>query len=91
MDSTETKKIGVTALKGISVLYKDDIYDLACLLLKMNDAKDRGTNSRSRHTVYGLASTYSMIANMSHDAIINIFESHGLPLGATVEHDHDVA
>ncbi len=91
MSSTWEEKIGITALKGVSVLYEDDIYDLACLLLKMNEAKDRGTNHRSRHTVHGLATAYSMIANMSRDAVLNIFEAHDLPLRAVVEYDDSAA
>ena len=84
------EKIGVKALKGVSVLYQDDIYDLACFLLKLDDAKDKGTNRRSRYTIYGLATVYSMIANVSRGGIIDIFKSHGLPLAATVEYDNDV-
>ena len=83
-------KISVEALKGVGVLYEGDIYDLACLLLKLNDAQDKGTNRRSRHTVYGVASDYSMLTRESRDKIMRILERHGLPLGATVEHDEDV-
>ncbi len=86
-----TDKIGVKTLKGVCVLYEGDIYDLACLLLKVDDAKDRGTNRRSRYTVYGLATTYSMITSVNRDKIIAILEGHGLPLGATVEHDEDMS
>ena len=85
------EKIGVGALKDIEVLYSGDVYDMACLLLKIHDAKDKGTNRRSRHTVHGLATTYSMIADVSPDRIREILERHGLPLGATVEHDEDVS
>jgi hypothetical protein len=83
-------KISVAALKGVGILYEDDIYDLACLLLKLDDAQDKGTNRRSRHTVYGVASDYSMLTRQSRDKIVRILERHGLPLGATVEHDEDV-
>lgn len=85
-----TEKVSISALKGISVLYEGDIYDLACLLLKVDDAKDRGTNTRSRYTVHGLASIYSMIAHLNPDEIEDILKGHGLPLGATVEYDKDV-
>ncbi len=85
------EKISVEALRDIEVLYKGDIYDLACLLLKVNDAKDKGTNCRSRHTVFGLATSYSMLADVSRDQILAIFKRHSLPLGATVEHDVDLA
>ena len=84
-------KISVEALKSVGVHYEGDIYDLACLLLKLNDAQDKGTNRRSRHTVYGVASDYSMLTRESRDKIMRILEEHGLPLGATVEHDEDVS
>ena len=84
------ERIGVGALRDIEVLYKGDIYDLACLLLKVHDAKDRGTNCRSRHTVHGLATTYSMIADIERNGILEILERCGLPLGAAVEHDEDL-
>jgi len=83
-------KIGVGALKDIEVLYEGDIYDLACLLLKVHDAKDRGTNCRSRHTVNGLAMAYSLLADVERDRILEVFKGHGLPLGATVEYDEDL-
>ncbi|MDI6770452.1 MAG: hypothetical protein QMD04_12375 [Anaerolineales bacterium] len=84
------KKIGVSALKDVKVLYKGDIYDLACLLLKVYDAKDRGTNTRSRHTVYGLSGDYAMLARLDRDQILAIFERYNLPLEATVENDKEI-
>ena len=83
-------KIGVGALKNIKVLYDGDIYDMACLLLKIHEAKDKGLNRQSRHTVYGLATAYAMIAGLSPDEIREIFKKHGLPFEATVEYDEDV-
>jgi hypothetical protein len=87
----QQEKIGVGALKDIEVLYRGDIYDLARLLLKIHDAKDKDTGHRSRHTVHGLATTYAMITDVSRDRIREIFKRHGLPLGATVEYDEDVS
>ena len=58
------ERIGVGVLKDIKVLYGGDIYDMACLLLKIHDAKDKGTNHWSRHTVNGLATTYAMMAEL---------------------------
>ena len=83
--------IGVGALKHVEVLYEGDMYDLACLLLQVHDAKDRGTNCRSRHTVNGLAIAYSLLADVRRDRILGILKGHGLPLGATVEHDEDLS
>ena len=87
---SEIRKIGVSALKDVAVLYKGDIYELACLLLKVYDAKDRDTNTRSRHTVYGLSGDYAILAHLNRDQVLEIFERHNLPLGATVEYDIDV-
>ncbi len=86
-----TDKIGVSSLRNISVLYEGDVYDLACLLLKVNDAKDRGTNSKSRHTINGLARSYSVLADVELKKIMAVVARHGLPLGAIVEYDGDVS
>jgi hypothetical protein len=83
-------KISVEALKGVGIFYEGDIYDLACILLKLDDAQDKGTSHRSRHTVYGVAGHYAMLTRESREKIVRILERHGLPLGATVEHDEDV-
>lgn len=83
------ERIGVSTLRGINVLFENDIHDLACWLLNMNEGKVKDNNSRSRHTVYGLAGIYSVAASMSRDEIVHVLEDHGLPLGATIEHDED--
>ena len=85
-----TEKIGVSSLRNICVLYYGDIYELACLLLKVNDAKDRGTNSKSRHTITGLAKSYSMLTDVDLNRVMTVIMRSGLPLGAVVEHDADV-
>ena len=81
------KKISVSELKDIEILYKGDIYELACLILKLYDAKDAGTNVRSRHTVYGLAAEYAMLLRWNRDQVLAILAPHNLPLEATVEYD----
>jgi hypothetical protein len=85
----ERERIGVSALKAVNILCEGDVYDLAYLLLKIDDAKDRGKNQKSRNTVLGVAAHYAMLANMDHDRVEAIFERYGLPLGATVEHDDE--
>ena len=81
------KKISVSELKDIEILYKGDIYELACLILKLYDARDAGTNARSRHTVYGLADEYAMLLRWSRERVLAILAPHNLPLEATVEYD----
>ena len=83
-------KIRVSELKNICILYKGDIYDLARLLLKIDDAKDKGTNSRSRYTIKGLASNFAMLSRLDFREVEKVLLQHGLPFGATVEHDKDV-
>ena len=84
------EKIGVSALKDVAVLYEGDIYELACLSLKAHDAKDKGTGTLSRRTVNGLLGDYAMLAGLSREQVLEMFERHNLPLGATVEYDNDV-
>jgi hypothetical protein len=86
-----TEKIGASSLKNINVLYKGDIYDLACLPLKVNDAKDKGTNSKSRHTINGLAKSYSMLADVDLKRVMAVMTRKGLPLSAVVEYDADAS
>ena len=84
-----TEKIGVSLLRNICVLYDGDIYELVCLLLKVHDAKDRGTNSKSRHTIMGLAKSYSMLTDVDLNRVMTVMMRSGLPLGAVVEYDAD--
>ena len=85
------EQISVESLKDVCVLFENDIYELARLLLKVNDAKDRGTHTISRHTVHGLASAYCILAQVEFEEIIRVFRQHNLPLGATVEHAENIA
>ncbi len=43
------EKVSIGRLKGIKVLFEDDLYQLAQLVLKGHDATDVGTNRVSRH------------------------------------------
>ena len=83
-------QIGVSELKNIRILYKGDLYDFARLLLKINDAKDKGTNTTSRHTIKGLATDFAMLAGLNIGEVEKVLLSYDLPFGATVEHDKDV-
>jgi hypothetical protein len=82
--------IRVSELKNIRILYKGDIFDLARLLLKINDAKDKGTNTRSRHTVKGLATDFAMLSGLTIGDVEKMLLQYDLPFGAIVEHDKDV-
>ena len=82
--------ISVNSLRGIAVLYPDDLYDLACLLLKIHRAEEPRGDYRIRTTVHGLATYYSLLTRIARDTILGILESRGLPLGAVVEEADDV-
>lgn len=79
--------IGLKALKHVAVLYEGDIYDLTCLLLKISEAKDKGTNTKSMYTIHGLATTYALITHIPREEILAVFENHHLPLGAVIACD----
>jgi hypothetical protein len=86
-------RISVESLRPVKVLYEGDIHDLACLLLRLFDARDRETNSRntgsvcrSRPTVNGLAMYYSLLAsNVSTERVREVLRRYTLPLGAVVD------
>lgn len=88
--SVERDKISVEALRGVKLLFDDDVYELARFLLKMDIARER-PDARGRHTVYGVASAYAMASHIEHAAVREALAAHGLPLGATVERDEDIA
>lgn len=89
--STAREKISVDSLRDVTVLFEGDIHELAQLLLRINDAKTRGTNTIARPTVHGLATVYCNLSRVEFEDIIRVFERHGLPLGAVVEHPKDMA
>lgn len=86
------EKVSVEHLKSIKVLFEDDLYQLGQLLLKGHDAIDAETNRVSRTTLYGLASQFALLfhdSNITTEHIEEIMGNAGLPVGGTIEHDHD--
>jgi hypothetical protein len=83
------EQIAVSNLKEIGVLYEGDIFEFACLILKVNHAKDEGTNSTSYHTVNGLFKDYAMVARLNSNQVLAVAIKHGLPLGAIVVSDRE--
>jgi hypothetical protein len=49
-------KISVNALIDVHIIYKVDLYDLACILLRINDTRSSPSGTTKRTTVKGLAS-----------------------------------
>lgn len=88
-------RVSVESLRPVAVLYEGDIHELACLLLRLWEGKDRETNARnptsvvrSRPTLSGLAAAYSrLVFDVGPERVEEILVRHGLPLGAVVEHD----
>src|SRR4051812_9857067 len=93
--SAKPATISVESLRPLGILYPGDLYDLACLLLRLWDAKDQDTNSRnagsvcrSRPTVNGLATHYSrLVSSVDPEQVREVLQRHGLPLGAVVDND----
>ncbi|MBN2089850.1 hypothetical protein JW964_09555 [candidate division KSB1 bacterium] len=87
--------IGLSKLKGINILYENDFYELALLVIKMNEASDkRRGNIESRPTVFGLARIYfDIIGNTGYldlDDILNIIKKHSLPENMSVDYDQNL-
>ena len=77
----------VSKFKGISFGFEDDVYECAWLLLRLDDAKGKGTKTIHRHTVYGLARDFASLADIPEAHVLAEFERRKLPLRATVEFD----
>ena len=77
----------VSELKGISFRFEDDVYEYAWLLLRLDDAKGKGTNSTHRHTLYGLARHYASLADLPESQVLTEFKRRKLPLRACVDFD----
>ena len=83
-------KISVSKLRNISLLFEGDLYDFANLMLKIYDAKNKGTNTITRDTVNGLVHGYALLARVNSSKVLAVIKRIGLPLGSTIEHDKDV-
>ena len=79
--------IPLSRLKGLSFLYENDLHDLAGVLLRLDDGKSRGTNSKHRHTVHGLTRCFARLAELPESVVeAELLRRQISPL-ATVEHD----
>ena len=93
--STEKlETVSPNELKGISVLFENDLYELAQLIVKINRAKDEeanrqptGSRQESMTTLYGLAQYYAILSRVSPDRIKEAIRQAGLSLGACVRAD----
>lgn len=90
-----TSKIGLNSLRRVSILFDDDLYELACFLVKVCHAKDAVAHQerarvRSRPTVHGVANWYAMLTNVKLSVIEGVLKRHGFELGTIVEFDDDL-
>ena len=91
---SERKRLYLSQLRGIQILWPGDIYAFGEIVLRCYDARDvrvnalgRGGVQKSRPTLNGLAGYFAAIADMPEHQIAAEFKKHGLDLGATVEFD----
>lgn len=80
--------IDLADLKGVGILYEDDLHELGQFVVKAFDARWAGAGSKSRPTLHGLARIYGQILNCASEPFEQAIERLGLPLGATVDDGH---
>jgi hypothetical protein len=77
--------VDLPSLKGITILYKNDLYELGTFVVKAFDARWAGSGSKARPTLHGLARIYGSILNCDPEPFELAIEAHGLSLGSAVE------
>lgn len=88
------KTIHLSQLKGISIYAKNDFYDLASLLIRLEKARvqNEGKEYLTRYTVYGLCRRFASFVNQLYpdeEHVFNIMKKNMIPQNATVEFDED--
>ena len=86
---------GICAIEqseGPRGLLRNDLHDLALLILKLSDAHSasKSPNIRSRPTLNGLVKEFASLidaCNPDYGPVFAVIEKQGLSLGATVEFD----
>jgi hypothetical protein len=81
-------RIPVSSLKGVKVLYENDLYELAILIIRINKTKNEGTNMTTLQTVHGLAFAYANLAGVLGKEVETIMNASGLPSEAAIVDDH---
>ena len=87
-------RVGISRLRGITILYRDDLYELANIVLKIMGATDKLLEGvvMSKPTINGLAKHYSFLCSGKIDSerIGEIIVKHGLAMGDIIEFDNTV-
>jgi len=78
------EEIDLASLKGIAILFDNDLHDLGKFVLRAFDARWAGTGSKARPTLYGLAGIYGRILSCPSGPFEEAIRAYGLPLGAAV-------
>ena len=78
------EEIDLASLKGIAILFDNDLHDLGKFVLRAFDARWASTGSKARPTLYGLAGIYGRILTCPSGPFEEAIKAHGLPLGAAV-------
>ena len=70
--------IEVGYFQGLNILYENDFYELALILLKIMDKAQTNKNISSRPTINGVAKYYSYICGDKFDSeeIVRIVKNH---------------
>ena len=85
---TTLEQLPVSAFKGLAFQFEDDLYDLACLLLKGHLADEKRTGNKGRTTVKGLAMVYARVwIYAGSEKVIDFIRSQDIPYSATIEPD----
>lgn len=86
--------IKASTLIGISILFENDLFELARFVVKIHRAQDEeanrksgGTRQESRSTLLGLAHKYAYLTNLSSDRVKDAMTRAGLSLASTIEDD----
>jgi len=90
--TSRLRQLPLSKLKGLGVYCRDDLYDLASLMLKLNDARAayEGSTTITRPTVNGLAKTFAELinpCNPDYGPVFAFVEECELPLRASIEFD----
>ena len=93
MDMEFTREsIKLSSLTGISILFENDLYDLACFMIKTHRSQDEEANRKSSRahqttssTLLALAHKYAYLTNVPSDIVKMKLREAGLSLDAIVK------
>ena len=75
--------VPVSRLRGLNVVFENDLYELARFTLQVHLARDTPTH-KTRTTVHGLIGDYEYLAHINGNQARDLVTRHGLPLDACI-------